>query len=305
MQQILSASWLRCKHCCACELSIFTSCSASHMTKRPTIRTGDALRVVRSSQNAVLRVLCLPFAGGSSSIFEPWCDAIPEAIELCALVLPGREGRRREPMLADARTLAMQVVRDLQRRASLPLVLFGHSMGALLANELARALVESGLPEPLLLVVSASATPDRSCASNLSTADDERLVAVADQRWGGWPDELRSHSPLRASVLALIRADLSLLATCTRSCAPRLSCPIHALAGSDDSWVRTQDQLEWQLYTTGPFSLHHFCGGHLFLVDDPLTVARYVVNAATQQLRRNLTKSSRAHETQQPSEEHR
>ncbi|MFE2626197.1 thioesterase II family protein, partial [Streptomyces caelestis] len=111
-------------------------------------------------------LICLPFAGAGPSFFAPWQGLAPEGLRILPVSLPGREKRFPEP----AHTSVAPAVDDAyaQVTAALgggdgsggPVVLFGHSMGAVLAYELAHRIERSGGPDRLAaLVVSGAPGP--------------------------------------------------------------------------------------------------------------------------------------------------
>ena len=103
--------------------------------------------------DATLRLFCLPFAGGGASIYRGWGKLLGPTIEVCPIQLPGRENRFSEPAFKNAQALAQALANQLQLYSNKPFVIYGHSMGALLAFELTRALQSNGMemPEVLLL----------------------------------------------------------------------------------------------------------------------------------------------------------
>src|SRR2546423_7692121 len=89
---------------------------------------------------ARLRLFCFPYAGGHAALFRTWSKGLPSEIELCPVQLPGRERRMREKPYANLPELIDTLVGVLSPYLDKPYVLFGHSMGALISFELARAL---------------------------------------------------------------------------------------------------------------------------------------------------------------------
>jgi surfactin synthase thioesterase subunit len=85
-----------------------------------------------------LRLFCFPYAGGGASIYRTWPDDLPRDVEVCAIQLPGRERRLSEPPLRSLQKAVEILVGVMRPYLDLPFALFGHSMGALLAYEVAR-----------------------------------------------------------------------------------------------------------------------------------------------------------------------
>src|SRR3546814_15358177 len=88
---------------------------------------------------AELRLCCFPHAGGAASSYFAWAGAL-EAVDVLAVQPPGREGRLAEPLIADMTTLLDRLVAAIEPQLDRPFVFFGHSLGALVAFETARAL---------------------------------------------------------------------------------------------------------------------------------------------------------------------
>lgn len=101
----------------------------------------------RINPDATVRLFCLPYAGGSSAIFYRWSEYLSPAIEVCALQLPGREGRLTMQPYRSMRPLVEAVWNAILPFLDKPCVVFGHSLGALIAFELVRSLHDRGAPD--------------------------------------------------------------------------------------------------------------------------------------------------------------
>src|SRR5476649_237391 len=113
-----------------------------------------------------LRLFCLPYSGASAMVYARWRRTLPEWLQVCPLELPGRGMRMDEPLQRDIKALAAQLADEISRDLNGPYALFGHSLGGLLAFELAHALRERGVPEPLALFASGTAGPARRDVSD-------------------------------------------------------------------------------------------------------------------------------------------
>jgi len=236
-----------------------------------------------TADSSTPRLYCLPHAGGGASAYRGWIQFLAGEIDVAPLQPPGREMRFREQPHLSTGPMVAELLEVLEEHTSGPYALFGHSMGALVAFELARAVERSGLPKPQHLFVSGRGAPDRAPRG-------PRLYALPD---GALAEELVALDPsskvlldaeMRAHFLPSIRADLVLNETYRFQPAPPLSIPITALCGSADPRVPVVDAAGWGDHTTAAFRLQVLPGGHFFLVDQRdalLDILRDTVNRAS------------------------
>ncbi|MCS5516151.1 alpha/beta fold hydrolase [Pseudomonas qingdaonensis] len=97
---------------------------------------------------APVSLLCFHCAGGSAQSFFAWKQAAAGVCELYAVELPGRSRRLREPFAHSVTEVAAAFAEQCQALPDKPLVLFGHSLGALLAYETAQVLLAQGCASP-------------------------------------------------------------------------------------------------------------------------------------------------------------
>ena len=187
--------------------------------------------------SARLRLFCFSYAGAGAAMYRTWLDALPPTIELCAVQLPGRENRLREPAFASMQRLVDALVPALTPTMDRPFALFGHSMGALVAYEVARALYATPhAAQPLHLLVSGRRAPHLSDdEAPMRGLSDAQFVAEIGRRYGGIPAEVLRHQELLDLLLPSLRADIAAIETHTPvpspPCTARSPCsaatPIH------------------------------------------------------------------------------
>ena len=213
---------------------------------------------------AAHRLFCLPYAGGSAASYRDWHALAPDGIQVCPVELPGRGGRFGEPTLTRLRPLVDALAGALAPYLDRPFAVFGHSMGGLLAFELARTLRRRGLPLPAHLFVSAAAAPDlpRSRppvhhATDAEVMDELRLL-------GGTPPELLDDKEVMELMLPVIRADFSVLETYEYRPGPPLPVPLTVFGGADDPLVPVRSLDGWRRQSAAA-RLHVLPGGHFFV----------------------------------------
>ena len=160
-----------------------------------------------------LRLFCLPYSGASAMVYARWRRALPDWLQVCPLELPGRGMRMDEPLQRDIKTLAAQLADEIGRDLGSPYALFGHSLGGLLAFELAHALKARNLPAPLALFASGTAGPARRDVSEYAIEKtDEQLIARL-RELQGTAEEALCNPELMQLMLPILRADFCLLYT--------------------------------------------------------------------------------------------
>ncbi|WP_329558212.1 alpha/beta fold hydrolase [Streptomyces uncialis] len=219
----------------------------------------------RPRPEARLRVLCFAYAGGGSAAFTGWADALPSDVELSAVRLPGRESRILQRPYTDIDELLPDLVQAVSSYCREPFVLFGHSMGALIAYAYARRLRDAGLRGPEHLVVSGRRAPQLTHNRPLvhDLPDHELLDRLRE--FGGTTAEVLSDPRTMRLVMPGLRADFQLNDTYRYTPEPRLDCPVTAFGGRQDSHVDEDGIAAWADRTTGPFTMRMLDGGHFFL----------------------------------------
>src|ERR1700744_5713738 len=81
------------------------------------------------------RLFCFPYAGVGGSVYRLWPQGRPLSLEVCIAQFPGREQPSREPLKTSIVELVPELVAALLPHLDLPYVMFGHSIGAVLASE--------------------------------------------------------------------------------------------------------------------------------------------------------------------------
>jgi amino acid adenylation domain-containing protein len=241
--------------------------------QRPTVR--GLVRAATSAGREVMRgptLLCLPHAGGGVHTFRGWSSQLGPDIAVEPIVLPDRDGDLRAPH-HDMTALIDDLAYDLQDRIKAPYALFGHSLGAVVAFELARRMsAEPTTAAPVLLIVSGSGPPQRVANSSHrhhELPDDEFAREV--EKLGGTPPGALDDPDVRKVLLPQLRADFAVAETYNPAANTTddltVPCPISVIIGDTDHTLDHDTLAEWSTHTTSWFRQRTLPGGH-FLLDD-------------------------------------
>lgn len=200
-----------------------------------------------------------PHAGGSPGEYVRWSDDLPGA-RVWGVQLPGRGSRLRERPFTRMEPLVRTIVEAVAFDS--PCVLFGHSLGGLIAFEVARTLRDLGAEPDRLFISSCSQPLVRRSHTAIHQLPDAGLLAEIERRWGALPEHVHTDPSLQAMVLASHRADLELFETYRHAPGAPLTCPLTVIAGDAE-----RDDLDldgWRGYTRGPFDLRILPGHHFY-----------------------------------------
>lgn len=214
--------------------------------------------------DAALRLFCLPYAGGSSLVFQGWQEALPRGVDVVAVQLPGRGARLFEPALTRLGPLVRGLGDELRPHLDRPFAFFGHSMGALLAFELGRYLRDAHGREPAALFVSGRRAPDLPDGKREFLLPDDEFVAML-RRLDGTPAEILDNPEALELLVPTLRADFEVVQTYEYYEAPPLRCRMRAFGGLGDEPTGPDVLEPWSRHTTGSFSLSMLPGRHFFI----------------------------------------
>nr|WP_027341561.1 alpha/beta fold hydrolase [Hamadaea tsunoensis] len=233
------------------------------------------MHVFPGAPDAVADLVCLPHAGGSASFFHPLARLVAPRVRVLGVQYPGRQERRREPVVTDVREIAAGVLDALAGFGDRPVVYFGHSMGAVVAYEM--AVVKS----PAALVVSGRRAPSRYRDETVHRRDDAGVVAEL-RRLSGTHSALLADPEVLELILPAVRGDYQAIETYRHADAtPPLECPVTVLTGDTDPMVSADEAADWQRHARHPVDLRVYPGGHFFLVDHAVGIAETLVETAT------------------------
>ncbi|PRY31846.1 thioesterase II family protein [Pseudosporangium ferrugineum] len=229
-----------------------------------------------------VQLLCVPFAGAGASFFHPWRDAEVAGVTVHPVQLPGRERRIAEAPCTDVHRAADGLLEEVARLplGPGPLALFGHSLGAVLAYELARRLEANGIPVARLFV-SGSPDPWTVRERRASGLDDDRFLARVEEL-AGYRHPVFDHPEMREILLPALRADVEMHEAYRPLSAEPLAAPITVLHAVSDELVSLGQAAGWKAATAAAFELVELPGGHMYLTGSPAVVLSVVARSTAE-----------------------
>jgi surfactin synthase thioesterase subunit len=228
------------------------------------------------------RVYCFPHAGGNPRTFLDWRPGLGDEADIVPVCLPGRGRRSREPAPASVAELADGAAAAIRAHADRPFHLFGHSLGAVVAFEVARRL--AGHRHLRHLIASGCAAP--------SLLPSRRIVETARLRgkaftqavgfFGGLPPAVVEDEDLADLLLPGLRADFQLVAGYRYRSAASLAIPVTLVNGEEDPHVKDAGLEPWQQECAIAPACRWVSGGHFYFDGRPdviTDILRTVVRA--------------------------
>ncbi|WP_328718504.1 alpha/beta fold hydrolase [Streptomyces sp. NBC_00247] len=221
------------------------------------------LRNWQPRPGAAVNLVCLPHAGGSAGFYRGWPGLLPAGIDFHAVQYPGREDRFAETPLSRMAELADGITDAVRPLFDKDVILFGHSMGANVAWEVAGRCEAEGLMPRLLLLSGRSAPQPRPDGARRPRSDDEIIDEIRGFSTAG--STALDDPDLRELLLPMIRADYRLVEEYRLESAAPVRAPIAVLRGRDDTEVTAEGAFAWRELTAGACTDHVFDGGHFYL----------------------------------------
>lgn len=228
-----------------------------------------------------LPLLCLPYAGAGASFYRPWRKLGVAGVEVIPVQLPGHEGRIVDPPYTDVHEAADGLL--LEVLAALPdasdgIALFGHSLGAVVAYELARRLAQAGAPVRRLFV---SGSPGPGAERRQRAGDlDEAGFCAQVEALAGYRHPAFDDPEMRELLLPILRTDVLMHENYRPRPGEPVAVPITAIHAVDDHLVTRAQTAQWRAATSADFVQVEVPGGHMYLTTDGRSVLELVVASA-------------------------
>ncbi len=242
-----------------------------------TITPSPWIKIFQPISQPTLRLFCFHPSAAGASLFRLWGKYLPSNIEVCAIQLPGRETRIKEPLITEwdnlLPTLTQALLPLIEEH---PFVFFGHSLGALISFEVVHKLRREKLPIPKYMFVSGRRAPQIPIDNLRHQASNQELISTL-REYGGTPEAVLQNQDLMELFLPVLRADFTLNEKYMYFPEAPLESPIVAFRGTNDVAVSWQQLSQWEQHTISNFALHEFPGGHMFFQKEPKTLIETIL----------------------------
>lgn len=209
------------------------------------------------------RILLFPYSGVGASLFQEYhTSSLP--IDILPVQLPGREDRLQEKPYTDMSLLVDQLIKELKPYFDVPMIFYGHCLGAFIAYELALKLKQAYQLELLHLFVSACAAPHIHSVESPIHKLSSKLFLEEVQSTSYFNDAQPAGAMCKI-LLSGLRADFALYEAYYRKVPALLECDITAFYGKSDSAVNLHNIARWAEVSTKKFDIYGFTGDHLFI----------------------------------------
>lgn len=221
--------------------------------------------ISRENEDALLNLFCFPYAGGNAAVYKSWIKFLPKSINLIAIELPGHGTRLSEKPMENFKEIMDNITKAALPFLSKPYIVFGHSMGAILAFEFTRLLRTLGKSIPLHMFLSAQEGARFKHSNPKYLFSDDEFITYLRKR-SGTSEMILANKELMACLLPMLRLDHKFSETYAENYQGEtpLDCPITVFSGLDDD-IKEDDLKIWSAETQNQFDIKYFPGDHFFI----------------------------------------
>lgn len=226
-----------------------------------------------------MKLFCLPYAGGSETIYYKWKSYLQPLIEVLPIELKGRGKRFSEVFYENLEEAVEDIFENIKDKIlDNDYAIYGHSMGSLLAYELYYKIYNENAKVPKHIFFSGYKAPSiiRERENTYTLPDYDFMKKVMEL--GGTPDELMNNQELLQIFLPIIRSDFKILETYNyKKRKEKIHCDVSILNGRQDS-INSKEILAWKDHVCGDFKVHNFEGNHFFINTNVENIAKIISN---------------------------
>lgn len=223
--------------------------------------------------NAIL--YCIPYAGGSAKSLSNVTFRLKEIVDIHILELPGRGERRYEPLNTNLNSIIDEFYQKIVHNSGnsqQKIILWGHSMGAVIAFLLAEKLTKSGFDNFSGLIVSSMTSPLSNSRSErkLHLLPEDEFLQYFEKLVPSVKADSRMRDILYERMKHIVRADIEALENVKVENwnLLKIDSPIYVMYSLEDEIMTNGKDFEsWSLNTNSYSKYYKIKGGHFFILD--------------------------------------
>ncbi|MBN1050256.1 thioesterase II family protein [Clostridium botulinum] len=211
-------------------------------------------------------LFCLPYAGGSETIYYNWKRYLNSSIYLESVELRGRGKRFNEDFYENLEEAVEDIFENIKEKILYDdYAIYGHSMGSILAYELYYKIHNENIKIPKHIFFSGYMSPStlRKKKQIHLLPDEEFIKEVIEL--GGTPQEIVDNKELLQLFTPILRNDFKMLENYVyKEKKDKIQCNISILNGNEDD-ITIKEILEWKNHGNKGFKVYNFEGNHFFI----------------------------------------
>ncbi|MDQ1355588.1 MAG: Thioesterase [Acidobacteriota bacterium] len=226
------------------------------------------------------KLFCLPYAGGSAAMYNKWRQYLDRRIELHPLELAGRGRRIYDPLYDSIAEAVDDVYKIIESQLDqMPYCFFGHSMGGIIAYELALKIKNLQRPQPVHIFFAGRGAP------NIPGEDEKNFHQLPEEEFkkeilelGGTPREFFEHPELLDVLMPMLRSDFKIAETYKFPEAGEikpLDYDISVFIGKEEE-VTAGQMHGWREHTAGICTVYYFPGEHFFINEETERIVKII-----------------------------
>lgn len=223
----------------------------------------------------------LPHAGGSARSYCSWKRYLPKDWSVVPLEPRGRGSRSQENFCRNIEDCAADLLEKYGDRFKQPYIIFGHSMGSMLAAELTKQILEKGLPSPDHVFLSGRCAVSDSFTifPKFSEKSDEDIISFFLEK-GLFMEKNPANEQLWDIMAKILCADVRMTENyCLSAEDFQFPCDISVFYGKDDPFLQNCNMELWSAYTRGNCRVTAYAGGHFYCNDAKEEICKEIIAA--------------------------
>ena len=216
-----------------------------------------------------LKMFCLPYSCGSKTIYSDWISRYSDVAEVIPVEYSGHGSRFTEELYNDAQKISDDVVKTIISEAPSNYVVYGHSMGCLIAYLTALKLSSRYKYPPKAVIIGGTRPPHLKYKDErLSGYSKEKIIEKMIEL-GQMDEEILKDPELMDILSDIFIADISAGENFEQDEIKTINIPMFVGTGLQDDEAPAEDMGEWKKYTTSLFLLKCFDDSHFFPFNCP------------------------------------